>query len=306
MLRKDDPSTSRRTPRRIVVTGASGHIGRLVTEQLLERVAPNQLILVTRRPNSLRAYGARGVDVRYGDFDQPATLPDAFAGGRRMLLVSTDAVGRRIRQHRAAIDAAAAAGIERVVFTSLVNPAPGNPVGAVASEVGETEAMLDRSGLPWTVLRFGSFAELQLPPAATAVQNRRLITNNGDGRIGAVSRRDCAEAAVVTLTTEGHTGQTYNITGPEALSTADLVELYGELTGTAVKVVDLDDRMLTWVLIGIGTPMPIAQAITAFGRAVRRGYYDVVDPAFESLTGHPPAKLRDVLIAQRADLLAVA
>jgi len=290
----------------VIVTGASGHIGRLVTDQLLDRIPPERLILVTRRPDALRAYGARGVDVRYADFDEPATLPDALAGGQRMLLVSTDAVGRRIRQHRAAIEAAAAAGVDHVVFTSLVNPVPRNPVGAVASEQGETEGILDGSGLAWTVLRFGSFAELQLPPAATAVQNGRLVTNNGDGRIGAVSRRDCAEAAAVTLTTDGHAGQTYNITGPEALSPTDLVELYGELSGRPVKVVDLDDRVLIWVLIGIGTPMPIAQAITAFGRAVRRGYFDVVDPAFERLTGRPPTTLRDVLIALRADLLAVA
>jgi NAD(P)H dehydrogenase (quinone) len=156
------------------------------------------------------------------------------------------------------------------------------------------------------VLRFGSFAELQLPPAATAVKNRRLITNGGDGRIVPVSRRDCAEAAAITLTTDGHTGKTYVINGPQALSQRDLAELYADLSGQPVKVLQLSDTMLTSVLVGIGTPMPIAWGITAFGRAVRQGYFDVVDPAFERLTGHPPVALRDVLIAHRADLLAVA
>jgi NAD(P)H dehydrogenase (quinone) len=182
----------------------------------------------------------------------------------------------------------------------------GNPVGANAWEQGKTEEMLHRSGLAWTVLRFGSFAELQLPPAATAVQNRRLITNAGGGRIAPVSRRDCAEAAAITLTTDGHAGKTYDITGPEALSQSDLADLYGELAGQQVKVVRLSDTMLTSVLVGIGTPMPVAWGITAFGRAVRQGYLDVVDPAFERLTGRPPVALRDVLIGQRADLLAVA
>jgi NAD(P)H dehydrogenase (quinone) len=192
-----------------------------------------------------------------------------------------------------------------VVFTSIVNPVAGNPIGANAREQGKTEVMLNRSGLAWTVLRFGSFAELQLPPAATAVKNRRLITNAGDGRIVPVSRRDCAEAAAITLTTDGHTGETYEITGPQALSQSDLAELYADLSGQQVKVVQLSDTMLTWVLVGIGTPMPIAWGITAFGRAVRQGYFDAVDPAFERLTGRPPVALRDVLIAQRADLLAV-
>jgi NAD(P)H dehydrogenase (quinone) len=290
----------------VIVTGAAGHLGRLVAEQLLERLPPEDLVLVTRRPDALRELGARGADVRYGDFDDPASLRDAFAGGRRMLLISTDAVGRRVRQHRAAIDAAATAGVGHVVFTSIVNPVARNPIGANAREQGKTEVMLHRSELAWTVLRFGSFAELQLPPAATAVKNRRLMLNFGAGRIVPVSRRDCAEAAAITLTTDGHTGKTYEITGAQALSQSDLAELYADLSGQPVKVLQLSDTMLTWVLVGIGTPMPIAWGITAFGRAVRQGYFDVVDPAFERLTGRPPVALRDVLLAHRADLLAVA
>jgi NAD(P)H dehydrogenase (quinone) len=290
----------------VIVTGAAGHLGRLVAEQLRKRLAPEDLVLVTRRPEALREFRDRGADVRYGDFDHPDSLRDAFAGGRRMLLISTDAVGRRIGQHRAAIDAAAMAGVGHVVFTSIVNPVAGNPTGANAWEPGKTEVMLHRSGLAWTVLRFGSFAELVLPPAATAVQNGRLITNNGNGRIVPVSREDCAEAAAVTLTTDGHTGKTYAITGPESLSPSDLAELYADLSGKPVSVLQLTDTMLTRVLVGIGTPMPIARGITAYGRAVRRGYFDVVDPAFERLTGRRPVALRDVLIAHRADLLAVA
>jgi NAD(P)H dehydrogenase (quinone) len=290
----------------VIVTGAGGHLGRLVAEQLLERLAPEELILVTRRPDALRELRARGADVRYGDFDDPASLRDAFAGGRRMLLISTDAVGRRVRQHRAAIDAAARAGVGHVVFTSIVNPVAANPVGANAWEQGATEVMLHLSAPEWTVLRFGSFAELQLPPAATAVMNHRLIVNFGHGRIVPVSRRDCAEAAAITLTTDGHTGKTYEITGSQALSASDLAALFADLSGRAVKSVRLSDAMLTSVLVGIGTLMPIAWRITAFGRAVRRGYFDVVDPTFERLTGRPPVALRDVLVAHRADLLAVA
>jgi NAD(P)H dehydrogenase (quinone) len=290
----------------IIVTGAAGHLGRLVAEHLLERLPPEDVVLVTRRPDVLNELRARGADVRYGDFDDPASLPDAFAGGRRMLLISTDAIGRRVRQHRAAIDAAAKAGVGHVVFTSIVNPVSGHPTGPYAREPGRTEEDLQRSGLAWTVLRFGSFAELQLPPAATAVKNRRLILNFGDGRIVPVSRRDCAEAAAATLTTDDHAGETYQITGPEALSQSDLANLYAELSGQPVQNVQLSDAMLTWVLLGIGTPMRNAWEITAFGRAVREGYFDVMDPAFERLTGRPPVALRDVLIAQRVDLLAVA
>jgi NAD(P)H dehydrogenase (quinone) len=289
----------------VIVTGAAGHLGRLVTAQLLERLPLEDLVLVTRRPQALRELAARGGDVRYGDFDDPATLPAAFAGGDRMLLISADAMGRPVHHHRAAIDAAAAAGVGHVVFTSQVSPVAANPISAIAPEPAETEQRLQRSGLAWTVLRFGSFAELQIPPAATAAMNGRLVTNMGDGRIVPVSRQDCAEAAAITLTTDGHTGETYEITGPQALSAGDLAELYADVSGQPVKLVPLNDWMLTWILVCIGTPWPAALDITAFGRAIRRGYFDVVDPAFERLTGRPPVAVRDVLIAHRADLLAV-
>ena len=291
---------------RIIVTGASGNLGRLVAENLMERLTPEQVILVTRHPEALSEFHARGAIVRYGDFDDPDSLPAAFGGGRRMLLISTDAIGRRVAQHRAAIDAAVAAGIERLVFTSYVNPVAANPTGPAAREPGETETVLHHSGLEWTVLRFGSFAELQVPPATLAVSAGKLVTNSGDGRIVPVSRRDCAEAAAVTLTTDGHLGKTYEITGSQALAATDLAELFSDVSGQSVKVVQLGDKMLTWLLSRYGTPKPVARAVTAFGRAVREGYFDVVDPTFELLTGRPPLSLQDVLIAHRGDLLEAA
>lgn len=287
------------------MTGAAGHLGRLATERLLERIPPPQLVLVTRRPRALREFAARGVDVRYGDFDDPPSLRTAFAGGERMLMISTDAIGHRVRQHRHAVDAAVAAGIGHVVFTSVVNPTARNPSGPYAHEQGRTEAILHRSGLAYTVLRYGSFAELVLPPAATAVMNGQLVTNSGHGRIVPISRRDCAEAAAVVLTTDGHAGKTYDITGPAAMTPGELAELYAELSGKPVKLVQLNDAMLTSVLVGIGTPIKDAWELTAFGKAVRQGYFDVVDPTFERLAGHPPVALRDVLIGLRADLLSV-
>jgi NAD(P)H dehydrogenase (quinone) len=272
----------------------------------MERMSPEHLVLVTRRPEALSALRARGAIVRYGDFDEPASLPAALAGGRRMLLISTDAVGRRVDQHRTAIDAAAAAGVEHVVFTSHVNPVAGNPLGPVARELGETETMLHHCGLEWTVLRFGSFAELQVPPATLAISAGKLVTNSGHGHIVPVSRRDCADVAAIVLTTDGHAGKTYEITGPQALSATDLADLFADVAGHPVKVVQLGDKMLTWLLTRYGTPKPVARAITAFGRAVREGYFAVADPTFELLTGRPPVSLRDVLIAHRGDLLEAA
>ena len=291
---------------RIIVTGAAGHLGRLVTERLLTRVPSEDLILVTRRPEALRESSARGLEIRHGDFNARHSLRTAFAGGDRMLLISTDAVGHRVHQHRAAIDAAVAVGVHHVVFTSIVNPVPENPLGANAWEQGMTESMLERSRLAWTSLRFGNFSELWLPHAATAVKDGQIITNSGRGRMVPISRRDCAEAAAVALTTDGHSHKTYDVVGPEALSPFDLAALYGDVSGKRVKVVTLTDPVMHSMMVAMGTPVSTSLAITGFGRAVRQGYFDVTGHAFQRLTGRLPVTLRDVLVGQRADLLGVA
>jgi NAD(P)H dehydrogenase (quinone) len=286
-----------------IVTGASGHLGRLVAEELLERLPASEVILVTRHPEALEDLTARGAVARYGDFDEPASLADAFAGGEKMLLISTLAVGRRVPQHKNAIDAAAAAGVEHVVHTSFLNPVARHPVGAIATEHGETEDLLRESPMQWTILRNATFAELQVQPGALAVAGGKLYTNAGAGKLSYVSRRDVARVAATVLTSEGHAGQTYDVTAHEALSQNDLAELLSEVSGRPVKLVPLGDRVLTWGLTRNGAPKPVAKAITSFGRAIREGYYEVVDPAAATITGQVPTTMRDVLIAHRGDLL---
>jgi NAD(P)H dehydrogenase (quinone) len=288
----------------VIVTGASGHIGRLVADDLLERIPPADIVLVTRHPQALRDIAERGVTVRYGDFDEPESLSEAFAGGERMLLISTLAVGRRTAQHRAAIEAASTAGVRHLVYTSFPNPGPEHPVGPVATEHGETEEVLQNSGLDWTVLRNATYAELQVVPGAMAVAGGKLYTNAGDGRLVPVSRHDCAAAAAAVLTSDGHEGMVYDITGPESLSQTQLADLLSEVSGRPVELMPIGDKMLTWGLTRSGAPKPVARAIVAFGKAIREGYYDVVDPAAATLTGQAPRTLREVLIANRGELLA--
>jgi NAD(P)H dehydrogenase (quinone) len=288
----------------VVVTGASGHLGRLVAEDLVERIPHRDVILVTRHPEALRDMADEGVTVRYGDFDEPESLAKAFAGGERMLLISTLAVGRRTAQHHTAIEAASAAGVRHLVYTSFPNPRPDHPVGLIATEHGATEEVLRQSGLDWTVLRNATYAELQVMPGALAVAGGKLYTNAGAGLLVPVSRHDCAAAAAAVLTTDGHEGHTYDITGPEALGQADLADLLSEVSGREVKLMPVGDRVLGWGLTRSGAPKPVARAIVAFGRAIREGYYDVVDPAVSLLTGREPRTLRDVLIANRGELLA--
>jgi NAD(P)H dehydrogenase (quinone) len=286
----------------VVVSGASGQLGRLVAEQLLGRLPVEELILVSRNPGGLVEFAERGVEVRRGDFDDPESLAEAFAGGDRLLLISTLAIGRRVDQHRAALEAAMAAGIGHVVYTSLTNPVAGHPAGLVVDEHRETEELVRGARVDWTLLRNAAYAELQVPLGAVAVTYGRLVTNAGDGRIAPISRCDCAAAAAAVLTSDGHEGQTYEITGPDALSQADIARLLSEVAGRPVKLMHAGDRKLSWGLGRLGTPKPVARAIVDLGIATREGYFDVVDGAFERVTGRRPRTLREVFLAHRGEL----
>jgi NAD(P)H dehydrogenase (quinone) len=288
---------------KIVVTGASGQLGRMVAIQLLDRVPADEVILVTRRPHALADLAERGAEVRHGDFDDPQSLAHAFAGAERMLLISTNSIGQRLPQHSAAIEAAAAAGVAHVVYTSLSNPLPGHPTGDVAGEHRATEDLLLASGMASTILRYGAFADLQVPLGAMAVSYGKLVTNAGEGRIAPIARHDCAAAAVAVLTTDGHEGKIYDVTGPEALSQSEIAALVSEVSGQPVQVVPIGDRKLAWTLGRLGAPKAVARAVVNLGVATRENYFDVVDPAFESLTGRRPDSLRDVLITHRAELV---
>jgi NAD(P)H dehydrogenase (quinone) len=289
---------------RVIVTGASGQLGRLVAEHLLERLSPDEVVLVSRRPHALADFAARRVEVRHGDFDEPESLAEAFAGGDRMLLISTLAIGRRVEQNRHAIEAAAAAGVKHVVYTSLTNPVAEHPCGEVYEEHRLTEELLRGSGLAWTALRNAAYAELQVPLGAIAITYGKLVTNAGDGRVAPISRSDCAAAAAIVLTTDGHEGQAYEITGPEAFSQADIAALLTEVSGQPVQVIETRDRRLLWGLTRLGTPKPVARMIVQLGVATREGYFDVVDPAFERLVGRSPRMLREILVENRGELAA--
>jgi NAD(P)H dehydrogenase (quinone) len=177
----------------IVITGASGQLGRLTAELVLARVPASEVTLNTRRPEALSDFAGREARGRQADFDRPETLADAFAGGER-LLISADVVGRRVAQHRAAIEAAREAGVRHVAYTSYLNPVEENPA-VITPDHRDTEEALRESGLAWTALRNAFYAEYQVPAGAQAIATGQLVHNNGEGKTAYVSREDCAAAA---------------------------------------------------------------------------------------------------------------
>jgi NAD(P)H dehydrogenase (quinone) len=278
-----------------VITGAAGNLGRRTAELMLERVDPTELVLVTRRPDELADLAGRGAEVRRADFDSPETLAPAFAGGERLLLVSTDVVGQRVDGHKAAIDAAAAAGVRHVAYTSIPNPTDANPAGVVPDHRA-TEEHLAASGLQWTFLRDGLYSEYRIPEAQAAVANGTFHHNLGDGRTAYVSREDCAAAAAAVLSGgDEHSGRAYDITGPELIGAADLARLYSEAGGKPVEAVNVSDAEFIEDLIAAGLPRAVGELLASFGVAIREGQLAALSSDVQSLTGRAPAPLSSVL-----------
>lgn len=286
----------------IVITGASGQLGRLTAELVLDRVPASEVILTTRHPKALSDLGERGATVRQADFDRPETLAEAFAGGENLLLISTDDLSRRAAQHRAAIEAAREAGVRHVAYTSYLNPVEENPAVITPSH-RETEKALRESGLAWTALRNAFYAEYQVPAGAQAIATGQLIHSNGDGKTAYVSREDCAAAAAAVLTTEGHEDKAYDITGPESFSQGDVAALLSEVSGRPVEAVAVDDEAFIQGLTAAGVPEPAAREFASYGRAIREGYINQISGTVENLTGRAPRSLQEVFEAHRNELL---
>lgn len=280
-----------------IITGASGTLGRLVAEAVVSAAPADGVVLVTRSPGKLADFAARGAEVRAGDFDDPASLESAFAGGERLLLISTDTVGTRIPQHIAAIDAAAAAGVREVVYTSLINPSDSNPAG-VAFEHRATEDHLRASGLTWTFLRNAIYAEMLVPSARAALATGTYLVNDGNGTTSSIARADCAAVAAAVLLAGGdeHAFKAYDVTGPEALNATQRAAIFSELGDRPVGAVSVDDD--AWVAAMVkhaGLPEEGARLYATFGASARRGYAGALSSVVEDLTGRAPRTVREVL-----------
>ncbi|AKF85780.1 hypothetical protein MFUL124B02_16565 [Myxococcus fulvus 124B02] len=284
----------------LLVTGASGHLGRRVVELLLEaRKGP--LIVTTREPSKLADLTARGVVVRKADFDDASTLDVAFAGAERLLLVSTDSLdvpGRRITQHRHAVEAARRVGVKHVVYTSLTRPEPDSPI-TLAKDHWATEQALAASGLGFTVLRNNIYMEMLLHSLPQAVAQGRLVSATGTGATAYVTREDCARAAVAALTSTYGGQRVLEVTGPSAVTQAELARFAGELSGRPVEYVAVDAASLASGLVAHGFPAPLAAAYASFDVAVAQGRMSGVTSAIADLTGQAPVSVSHFLSAHR-------
>jgi NAD(P)H dehydrogenase (quinone) len=280
----------------IVVTGATGQLGRLVVESLLDRGVPAaEIVAAGRSTDKIADLADRGVRVRRIDFTDPATLAEAFAGADRVLLVSSSEVGRRAEQHRNAIDAAREAGVTLLAYTSIAQAETTTML--LAAEHQATEAYLRESGVPFTLLRNGWYLENYTAQLPVALEHGAILGSAGEGRVSAATRADYAAAAAAVLTGEGHEGKAYELGGDHSFTLPELAAEITRQTGTEVAYRDLPVEEYTQVLVGAGLPEQAAAVFADSDRGIARGELLVESGDLSRLAGRPTTSLTDGLAA---------
>jgi NAD(P)H dehydrogenase (quinone) len=283
-------------PMTIVVTGASGHLGRLVVENLLARGVPAaQIVAAVRTPQKAAGLAARGVQVREADYDRPETLALAFAGADKLLLVSGSEMGRRVPQHQAVADAARQAGAGHIAYTSILR-ADTTPI-ALAPEHKATEELIRASGLPFTFLRNGWYTE-NYDAAITQAASTGILTGSaGDGRVSAAARADYAAAAAAVLTGQGHQGKAYELGGDPAWTYSDLAAEISNAAGTPVVYQNLTAGQHKQALADAGLPQHYAELVADSDQAIAAGYLETHSGDLTRLAGRPTTTLAEAVAA---------
>ncbi|MEU9041819.1 MULTISPECIES: SDR family oxidoreductase [unclassified Kitasatospora] len=274
-----------------VVTGATGQLGRLVVEGLLAAVPASEVAVAVRSAEKAADLAARGVAVRVVDYDKPETLAGAFAAGDRVLLISGSEVGRRIPQHRAVVEAAKAAGVALLAYTS----APGVATFRLADEHRATEELILASGLPYALLRNGWYTENYLGDAAGTVARGMVLGSAGEGRIATAPRRDYADAAVAVLTGEGdgHENAVYELSGDAAWSLPELAAELAKASGKPVGHRDVAPAEHLAALVGAGLPEGFAEVLVDVDAGIARGELAGTPGDLARLIGRPTVPMAD-------------
>jgi NAD(P)H dehydrogenase (quinone) len=254
----------------IVVTGATGHLGRLVVLALLDRGVRAATIVATgRNIDKLADLAARGVTIRHADYDDPAVLSVAFAGADKVLLVSAAELGRRVEQHGNAVDAARRAGAELLAYTSA--PRADHTRLKLAAEHAGTETYIRKSGLPFVFLRNSWYTENYTARLASQLDRGEVLGAAGDGRVSAATRRDFAEAAAAVLVSPGQAGKVYELGGDDAFTLAQYAAEVSRQSGRPVIYRNLDVEEYTRTLIESGLPRQVAEVVADSDAAIARG-----------------------------------
>lgn len=275
----------------VAITGATGHLGRLTIAKLKTLLPAGEIVALARSPEQADL----GVETRAFDYEQPQMLAAALAGVDKLLLISSNEIGKRASQHRAVIAAAKAAGVKEIVYTSLLH-AERSPLSLAAEHVA-TEAALAGSGIPHTILRNGWYAENYTGSIAPALVHGAFAGSAGQGRISGAARADYAEAAAVVLAGQGHAGKTYELAADSAWTLADLAAEISAQTGRDIPYVDLPEADYAAALVGAGLPEALAAAIAGWDVGASQGALYDDSRTLSGLIWRPTTPLAEVVKA---------
>ncbi len=279
----------------IVVTGASGQLGRLVIDSLLARMPAGQIVAAVRNPERVADLAALGVQVRQADYNQPDSLVRAFAGADKVLLISSSEVGQRVAQHAAVITAAQQAKVKLLAYTSLLH-ADRSPLG-LAAEHQQTEALLRDSGLPVVLLRNGWYTENYLANIPSALEHGLLLGSAGDGRIASAARADYAEAAAIVLTRDQQAGLVYELAGDSGYTLAELAGEISRHAGRTIPYQDLPQGEFQSILLGAGLPEGLAALLADSDAGASQGGLFDDSHQLSELLGRPTTSLATLVAA---------
>ncbi|MEI9927672.1 MAG: SDR family oxidoreductase [Sphingomonas sp.] len=273
---------------RFFVTGASGQLGRLVVSALAERAGPEAVAAIVRDPAASAARFPAGVAIRRGDYEQPDSLDAAFAGAERLLLISSNALGDRVAQHRNAIEAARRAGVARIAYTSVLH-APVSKLG-LAEEHRQTEALIEASGIPFTLLRNGWYTENYTASISPALQHGAFVGSTRDGRISSAARPDYAEAAAVALLGDADSRAVHELAGDDSYTLAEFAAELSRQAGRQIPYVDLPEAEYRAALVGAGLPAALAALLADSDAAAAHGALFDDSRALSRLIGRPTTR----------------
>ncbi|WP_409470268.1 NmrA family NAD(P)-binding protein [Streptomyces sp. HC307] len=278
----------------IVVTGATGHLGRHVIEQLLEKVPADQVVAVVRDEAKAADFAARGVRLAVADYNAPETFDGLFSAGDKVLLISGNEFGEgRVGQHKVVIDAAKAAGVALLAYTS----APRSLTAALADDHRGTEEAVLASGVPYALLRNGWYHENYTENLAPVLEHNAVVAAAGAGRVSSASRADYAAAAVAVLTGEGHENKAYELGGDEAWSFAEYAAELSRQTGKEIAYNAVTTEALTGILTGAGLPEPLAVVFAGVDTSIEKGELVVSTGDLSRLAGRPTTPLSEAITA---------
>ncbi|MDM9616802.1 SDR family oxidoreductase [Kosakonia cowanii] len=275
----------------IALTGATGQLGQFVVEALLKSVPAKEIVAIVRNPAKAEALSKQGLIVRQGDYNDQAALTQALAGVEKLLLISSSEVGQRAAQHRNVINAAKAAGVKFIAYTSLLH-ADTSPLGLHVEHV-ETEKLLAESGIPFALLRNGWYSENYLASAPAALAHGVFIGAAGEGKIASATRADYAAAAARVISEEGHAGKVYELAGDKAWTLSDLAALLSEASGKKVVYQNLSEADFAAALKGAGLPDGLAEMLADSDIGASKGGLFDDSKTLSKLIGRPTTSIAD-------------